>query len=115
MIFSYPYVSNANFEIMKNLFLATALVLSLSANADSTIGKSDITVLEYQEKEYKKVETTQVPADILKNASTRYSGYALNEAFASEDGEYRLILTKDGKIVKAYYKSTGEFIKEEAK
>src|SRR5688572_787463 len=79
-------------DIMKNLFLATALVLSLSANAASTIGKSNITVLAYQEKEYKKVETTQVPADILKSASTRYSGFALSEASASEDGEYRLVL-----------------------
>ena len=67
-----------------------------------------------QEKEYSKLASTQVPADILKTASSRYSGYALNEAYVSEDKEYKLVLSKSGKLLKAYFKSTGEFIKEEA-
>lgn len=100
---------------MKNLFLAAAIVLSFSVNAATVIMKGEVMVLVHQEKEYKKIETTQVPADILKNASTRYTGFALDEAYASQDGEYKLILSKDGKIVKAYFKNTGEFIKEEAK
>lgn len=66
----------------------------------------------YQEKEFKKVETTQIPAEILKQASTKYSGYSLKGAQASEDGEYKLVLFKDGKSITAHYKSTGEFVKE---
>ena len=100
---------------MKNVFLTVALVICLSANAGSAIGSSEIISSMCQEKEYKKVETTQVPADILKNASSRYSGFALNEAYSAEDGEYKLVLSKDGKTLKAYYKSNGEFVKEEAK
>lgn len=99
---------------MKNLFLTAAIVLSLSVNA-AVFVKGEVMVVVHQEKEYKKVETTQVPADILKNASTRYSGFALDEAYVAGDGEYKLVLSKDGKLVKAYFKSTGEFIKEEAK
>lgn len=100
---------------MKTIFLTTAILLSLSANAVTAVASNQVVISLYQEKEYKKVETNQVPADILKQASSRYSGYALTEAYASENGEYKLILSKDAKTVKAYYKSTGEFIKEEAK
>lgn len=99
---------------MKNVFLTTAFILSLSANAALSVVNIPVAIIKVQEKEYKKVETNQVPADILKQASSRYSGYALNEAYSSEDGEYKLVLSKDGKTIKAYYKSTGEFIKEEA-
>lgn len=67
----------------------------------------------WQEKEYKKIEDIDVPADVLKAASARYSGYALNEAYRAEDGEFKLILTKDNKPIVAYYKATGEFIKDE--
>ena len=100
---------------MKTIFLTAAILLSLSANAITVVAGNEVVISICQEKDYKKVETNQVPADILKQASSRYSGYALTEAYASEDGEYKLVLSKDGKTVKAYFKSTGEFIKEEAK
>jgi hypothetical protein len=100
---------------MKKFFLTAALVSCLWVSGASVIDGSDKVASVFQEKEYKKVETNEVPANILKNASTRYSGYALNEAYVSEDGEYKLVVSKDRKTVKAYYKSTGEFIKEEAK
>ena len=100
---------------MKNLFLAATLILALSANATNFKATgNDITIALDQQKEYKKIETSQVPADVLKQASSKYSGFALTEAHVSEDGEYKLVLAKDGKSVKAYFKSTGEFIKEEA-
>lgn len=51
---------------MKNLLLTTAFILSLSASAGAATTGSVVTLSAYQEKEYKKVETTQVPVDILK-------------------------------------------------
>ena len=100
---------------MKNLLLTTAFLLGLSVAAKTTISTNVAILSVYQEKEYKKVENTQVPADILKQVNTRYSGYALLETYIAADSEYKLVLNKDGKTVTAYYKSTGEFIKEEAK
>ena len=67
----------------------------------------------WQEREYKKIEDVNVPADVLKAASAKYSGYALTEAYVSEDGEYKLILIKDSKPIASYYAATGEFIKDE--
>lgn len=67
-----------------------------------------------QDKDYTKVQQNQIAPAVLKEAVAKYKDYALVEALAATDGsEYKLVLTKDGKDVAAYYKSNGEFIKEE--
>ncbi|RWX02187.1 hypothetical protein [Flavobacterium cerinum] len=101
--------------MMKNLFLAATLVLALSLNASSHKVVNNVSVITLdQEKEYKKVETSQVPTEVLKQAGAKYAGYALIEAHVAGDGEYKLVLSKDGKSLKVYFKGTGEFVKEEA-
>lgn len=65
-------------------------------------------------KEYNKVTQNQIAPAVLKKAVAKYKDYALVEALAATDGsEYKLVLTKDGKDVTAYYKPNGDFIKEE--
>ena len=98
---------------MKNLFIAASLVLALSANASVTTIGTNNSVIENQEKEYKKIEESKVPAEILKEISTKYSGYAITDAAVSTDQEYRITVTKDSKSTKVYFTSTGEFVKEE--
>jgi hypothetical protein len=65
-------------------------------------------------KEFTKVTQSQISQAVLKKAVAKYKDYALVEALAATDGsEFKLVLTKDGKDVAAYYKANGEFIKEE--
>jgi hypothetical protein len=65
-------------------------------------------------KEYNKVTQNQIAAAVLKKAVAKYKDYALVEALAAADGsDYKLVLTKDGKDIAAYYKPNGDFIKEE--
>lgn len=65
-------------------------------------------------KEYNKVSQTQIAPAVLTKAVAKYKDYALVEALAAADGsEYKLVLTKDGKDVAAYYKANGDFIREE--
>lgn len=65
-------------------------------------------------KEYNKVSQTQIAPAVLKKAVAKYKDYALVEALAAADGtEYKLVLTKDGQDVAAYYKANGDFIREE--
>lgn len=105
---------------MKNLFLSAAMLLALAANAQTETASTTAlstttatTVSVDQEKEYKKIEQSQIAPDVLKQAVAKYKDYSLVEALASTDGtEYKLVLTKDGKDVTALYKSNGEFIKE---
>ncbi|ALM49742.1 hypothetical protein AMR72_13025 [Flavobacterium psychrophilum] len=98
---------------MKNILLAATFILTFTVNASVVQTNAYESILSIdQEKEFKKIETTQIPAEVLKQASTKYSGFALKGAQASGDGEYKLVLFKDGKSVTAHYRSTGEFVKE---
>ena len=113
---------------MKNLFLTAALVLGLAATAQTqTITPTTTTpatgtvapaqpaanVSADQEKEYAKVAQSEIAPEVLKEAVAKYEGYSLVQALKAADGsDYKLVLTKDGKDIAAYYKSNGEFIKE---
>jgi len=117
---------------MKNLFLAAALVLGLAVNAQTPATQVPVTTQTTpstapatavttttaspdQDKEFTKVQQAEIAPAVLKEAVAKYQGYSLVEALKAEDGsEYKLVLTKDGKDVAAYYKNNGEFIKEVA-
>jgi len=97
---------------MKNIFLTAALVLALGVNANVTNTTATKAVTEKQEKEYKKIETAKIPAAVKQEIDTKYEGYAITEAAASADGEYKISLTKAAKKVIVYYNSAGEYVKE---
>jgi len=66
------------------------------------------------QEDYSKIQQSQIAPAVLKTAVAKYKDYSLVEALIAQDGSnYKLVLTKDGKDVAAYYKSNGEFIKEE--
>lgn len=86
---------------------ATTSAADMNATTTATAGTD-------QDKDFAKVQQSQIAPAVLKEAVAKYKDYALVEALAATDGsEYKLVLTKDGKDVAAYYKSNGEFIKEE--
>jgi len=98
---------------MKKIFLLAAIALGFGINAEASQAKNiNAEVSVTQEKEYKPVEPSAIPADVLKKISAKYGGFTLKEAHVASDGEYKLILSKDDKTVTAYFSSTGEFIKE---
>ena len=97
---------------MKNLFLTAALVLALGANANVIKATVIKPVIEKQEKEYKKIEASKIPAAVQQEITTKYDGYKISEAAVSVDSEYKISLTRDAKTVIVYYNSAGEFVKE---
>lgn len=97
---------------MKKIFLLAAIALGFGINANATQIENNKEISILQEKEYKPVEPSAIPADVLKNISAKYGGYTLKEAHVAADGEYKLVVSKDEKTVTAYFSSTGEFIKE---
>lgn len=112
---------------MKNLILGAALILGFAANAqtenvmpanttNSPAATASVSATSpQQEKEYTKVQQSEIAPAVLKEAVAKYQGYELRQALKAQDGtDYKLVLTKDGKDVAAYFKSTGEFIKEVA-
>jgi hypothetical protein len=98
---------------MKSFFIIAALALSLSLTASTSTTPLSETIIINQDKEYKKIEESKVPAVILNEISTKYDGHKITDAAVSVDEEYRITVTKDSKSTKVYFTATGEFIKEE--
>ena len=100
---------------MKKIIVCIFLLVGLFANAKmaATTNTKFLFSILYKEKEYKKIENTNVPIDVLRQASFKYTGFTLNKAYSSGEGEYKLMLKKQNKFVNAVFKSNGEFIKEE--
>ena len=95
---------------MKKLFFAVAIVAGLSASAAVRIQNEEI-ISTYQEKQYKKIEVSQVSKEALDKIKKGYGSYTIKEAHRADDGEYKLILTKDGVDTTATFTAAGDLIK----
>lgn len=65
----------------------------------------------FQEKQYKKIEVSEVSKDTLDKTKKNYSNYTIKEAYKAADGEYKLVLTKDGVDLTATFTPSGDLIK----
>lgn len=101
---------------MKNILITASCLLALASHASKFTYNNfaNLTATEQQEKGYKQVEQSTLTSEVLKSVGSKYKDYTLAGTFISTDNkDYRIILTKGDKKITAYYKSTGEFIKEE--
>jgi hypothetical protein len=103
---------------MKKIMLIPALVLgfTFAANAQEvqTTAKTktvEKTVVKDQ-KDYKEIDPVSVNNDALKTVLVKYKGHQIKEAFRAEDGDYKLVLSKDKKNKTVYIAKTGKVIKE---
>jgi len=87
---------------MKKMLLIIMLATVVNVNAAS---------IDSVTQGYQKIDNTQVPVNVLKNVSSRYSGYVLNKSYSSGNGILKLVLSRSGKTVSAFYRTTGQFIK----
>lgn len=94
---------------MKKLFFALAILAGFSATATAIVGDQVISV--YQEKQYKKIEVSQVSKEAMEKIKKNYGSYTIKEAYRADDGEYKLVLTKDGIDTTATFTSSGNLIK----
>lgn len=100
---------------MKKYLIIPALFLgfSLTANAQEvkTETKTETTVVKDQ-KDYKEIDPVSVNNEALKTVLTKFKGHTIQEAFKAQDGEYKLVLTKDKKNRTVYIAKSGKLIKE---
>lgn len=94
---------------MRKLILALALLAGLSATAAVT--QTEASIYSYQEKQYKKIDVSQVSKEALDKIKKNYGSYTIKEAYKSDDGDYKLVLTKDGIDTTATFTSSGDLIK----
>lgn len=100
---------------MKKLFLIPAILLgfTLTANAQTDAAKTAPQTEQTAQKEYAKIEPSEVDNTTLMNVMKKYKGFSIAEANKAADGEYKLVLAnKEGKSVTAIFAKNGAFIKE---
>ncbi len=68
---------------MKKILLTMTFIIALSANA----GITDNAMINDRQYEYRKIDVTAVPVDILKAISDKYNGYTVSEAMMSEEND----------------------------
>jgi|SRR5688572_27550523 hypothetical protein len=94
---------------MRKLVFALALMAGISATA--AVSQVEICTSLYQEKQYKKIEVSQVSKEALEKIKSNYGSYTIKEAYKADDGDYKLVLTKDGIDTTATFTSAGDMIK----
>ena len=95
---------------MKKFVVTLATIAGITA---SVITYEDVTTVisVFQEKQYKKIEVAAIPKDTLDKIKKDYGNYTVKEAYKADDGEYKLVLSKDGVDLTATFTSTGNLIK----
>jgi len=104
---------------MKKLFLIPAILLgfTLTANAQTDAAAKTAPATEQaatpQQKEYAKIEPSEVDNTTLMSVMKKYKGFSIAEANKAADGEYKLVLAnKEGKSITAIFAKNGAFVKE---
>lgn len=96
---------------MRKLLLLLAVTTGLTATAAVTLTFDSFEINIYQEKKYKKIEVSEVSKEALTTIKKSYGNYIIKEAHRADDGEYKLILTKDGIDTTVTCTPAGEIIK----
>lgn len=95
---------------MKKILIALGLLCGLATFAEIHHNVTT-TRVEVQEKQYKKIEVSQVSKEAADKIKSNYGDYTITEAAVAEDGEYRLVLTKDKVSITATFTSAGDLVK----
>ena len=96
---------------MKKLFIAAVLAAGFTATAAPTTQGEDNIASIFQEKQYKKIDVSEVSKDALDKIKKSYGNYTIKEAHKADDGEYKLVLSKDGTDITATFTPAGDLIK----
>ncbi|KGO85410.1 hypothetical protein Q765_16195 [Flavobacterium rivuli WB 3.3-2 = DSM 21788] len=96
---------------MKTFCIALAAMATFAATAAPLTIKDSTEKNISQEKQYTKIDVSKVSKEALEKIKKGYGNYTIKEAWVAADGEYKLILTKDGTDLTATFTSGGDLIK----
>lgn len=94
---------------MKKLIFSLITIFMLSASTISAAICNEM--ISIQEKQYRKINVTDIPKEVLDKIKKQYGNYTIKEAHKADDGEYKLILSKDGVDNTATFTAAGDLIK----
>ena len=96
---------------MRTLCIALAAMATFASASATTTANNTTEHNIFQEKQYTKIDVSKVSKEALDKIKKGYGNYTIKEAWVAADGEYKLILTKDGTDLTATFTSGGDLIK----
>lgn len=93
---------------MKKVFFAIAL-MAVFASAPGYA--ATIQTVFVQEKQYKKIDINTIPKETISKIKQSYGNYTIKEAYRADDGEYKVVLTKDGIDLTAIFTAAGDLVR----
>jgi hypothetical protein len=96
---------------MKKLFFAAICLTGLTLSAKPHVVFDSNHNILIQEKQYKKIQVSEISVEATDKIKKGYGQYTIKEAYRADDGEYKLVLSKDGVDVTATFTSGGDLIK----
>jgi len=96
---------------MRKLFFTVCILAGFASTAATSAFKTNESISIRQEKQYKKIEISEVSKEALDKINKSYGNYTVKEAYKAEDGEYKLVLTKEGTDLTATFTPAGDLIK----
>ncbi|WP_240643072.1 hypothetical protein [Sinomicrobium pectinilyticum] len=110
---SQVYKFNKKHKIMKNLFLAAALVLGgFATQAATTIDANENLVITVNQEEFTEISADEVPAAITEALERDYAGATIDKASVNEAKEYKLEVTIGEESTVLYANENGEWIQK---
>ena len=95
---------------MKKLMFILAVTAGFSATVVASAPQlTEIAVT--QEKQYKKIKVSEVSKEAMDKIKANYGAYTVKEAYRADDGDYKLVINKDGIDTTATFTKEGEMIK----
>lgn len=100
----------------KGTIITTALVLVLGISMPSLIyatspNSSQTTVVAQGDKDFEKIEVSELPEAVSTAISSDYAGYTVSEAYKGKDGTYKAKLDYNGEAITVFYSEDGTFQK----
>ncbi len=100
--------------IMKKIMIIAALALGFGYAAHAqTTRTTETTTKTVVKKEYTTIDKNSLPVRTIEKIGAKYGGYTIVEAHKAADGEYKLVLRRDGNDKVTYFTKKGEFLRED--
>ena len=96
---------------MKKIVVLAFLAFGLQMNAGTVESIVSPHKAHHQEKQYKKIDVSEVSKEALAQIKKHYGNYQISEAAVAADGEYKLVLVKDNMPTTVTFSAQGEMIK----
>ena len=100
---------------MKKLMIlsaaAMAIFFAMPQFAEASTAQNNITVTQEKAVKYQEITAADLPAPVTATLTKDYAGYAIDKVFLGDDGNYKVVVSKEAVKTILLFNNKGELIK----